>query len=86
MVEDGSVVVSADPVDQAVVDRFLVERSGYVARGLWNRVAQVDAQLEALGVSPPGVDSSAESGSASPGSVEEAGGASARRRSGRRSG
>ncbi|MFD5033645.1 hypothetical protein ACFWM0_25040 [Streptomyces sp. NPDC058405] len=38
-------------VQQAYVDALLRERVGYVRRGLDTRVAEVDAELERLGVS-----------------------------------
>lgn len=92
--------MSGDPVDQAAVDALLRERSGYATRGLWNRVAQVDAQLLKLGVDVESavashvVDESASPTSASEAAevtpvapvVEEAGGSSVRRKSGRRAG
>ena len=84
-------------VDPAVAE-LRKERDGYVARGLWNRVAQVDVQLAKLGVDVDGAahvdDESASPTSASETTeaapvtsvVEEAGGSSVRRKSGRRAG
>jgi hypothetical protein len=63
--------------DDARVEALLRERAGYVRRGLPGRAAEVDAQLEAAGYTPP-----AEAPVDAP--VEEAGGGSARGRSGRR--
>lgn len=82
--------MTVDPVKQEAIDGFLHERSGYVARGLWNRVAQVDVQLSKLGVdvesaSPTSASETTEVPSG-PQVVEEAGGSSVRRKSGRRAG
>lgn len=61
----------------ALIAALRAERAGYVLRGLPDRVAEVDAQLEQLGAQPPMP--------APPvGVVEEAGGGSARARHGRR--
>lgn len=83
----GGADVSVDPA----VAELRKERDGYVARGLWNRVAQVDVQLAKLGVdvaesaSPTSASETTEVPSG-PQVVEEAGGSSVRRRSGRRAG
>lgn len=61
----------------ALIAALRAERQGYVLRGLADRVAEVDAQLEQLGAQPPTPTPPA-------GVVEEAGGGSARARHGRR--
>lgn len=61
--------------DAEIIAALQEERRGYVLRGLSDRVADVDSELARLGSAPP-VDPTS--------TVEEAGGASARSRSGRR--
>lgn len=38
---------------QSMIEALHLERAGYVAQGLANRVAEVDAVLVALGAVPP---------------------------------
>lgn len=64
-------------MSDALIVALQAERAGYVLRGLPDRVAEVDAQLAELGATPPTPAPHA-------GAVEEAGGGSARARSGRR--
>lgn len=60
---------------EATIEALLREREGYLLYGRKDRAAQVDAELERLGYVAP---------KAEPKQVEEAGGGSARARSGRR--
>jgi hypothetical protein len=41
---------------EQMIEALQTERRGYVARGLQDRVAEVDAQLSALGVEVPRVE------------------------------
>ncbi|MGW6915559.1 hypothetical protein ACWGB8_17330 [Kitasatospora sp. NPDC054939] len=51
MVADPELTPTAQS-NETLVPALLVERAGYVARGLADRVAQVDAELARLGCRP----------------------------------